>query len=109
MRCLTCSGLELITSAQTLSDIHRSPAHCIEYVHLIQWQQERGAEEFDADEEKHMRWVYDRALQRAEHFGIQVIALGKWALSEHACFVVLRGVKKALQASCEGFHHAIAG
>ena len=50
----------------------RSPAHCIEYVHLIQWQHERGAEEFDADEEEHMRWVYDRACQRAEHFGIQV-------------------------------------
>ena len=52
----------------------RSPAHCIEYVHLIQWQHERGAEEFDADEEEHMRWVYDRACQRAEHFGIQVIS-----------------------------------
>ena len=24
-----------------------------------------------------MRWVYDRALQRAEQFGIQVIILGK--------------------------------
>ena len=51
----------------------RSPAHCIEYVHLIQWQHERGAEEFDADEEEHMRWVYDRACQRAEHFGIQAM------------------------------------
>ena len=29
--------------------------------------------EFDADEEEHMRWVYDRALQRADQFGIQVI------------------------------------
>ena len=56
--------------------VHRSPAHCIEYVHLIQWQQERGAEEFDADEEDHMRWVYDRALQRAEQFGIQVRIMG---------------------------------
>ena len=60
-----------------MNPVCRSPAHCIEYVHLIQWQQERGAEDFDADEEKHMRWVYDRALQRAEHFGIQVITLGK--------------------------------
>ena len=37
------------------------------------WQHERGAEEFDADEEEHMRWVYDRACQRAEHFGIQAM------------------------------------
>jgi ubiquitin-activating enzyme E1 C len=54
----------------------RSAAHCIEYAHLIQWQHERGAEDFDADAEEHMRWVYDKALARAQQFGIQV----KWAV-----------------------------
>ena len=53
----------------------RSPAHCIEYVHLIQWQHERGAEEFDSDEEEHMRWVYERAVIRGKQFGIQAILL----------------------------------
>ena len=62
----------------------RSPAHCIEYVHLIQWQHERGTEEFDADEETHMRWVYDRACQRAEHFGIQVMSFMR-PCSCHSC------------------------
>jgi NEDD8-activating enzyme E1 len=50
----------------------RSPAHCIEYAHLIQWEQERAGDEFDADNEEHMRWVYEKALKRADHFGIQV-------------------------------------
>ena len=60
--------------------VSRSPAHCIEYAHLIQWQQERSGDEFDTDNEEHMRWVYDKALQRAEHFGIQVLACtsGSW-------------------------------
>jgi hypothetical protein len=33
----------------------RTPAHCIEYAHLIQWGQQRQGEEFDTDNEEHMR------------------------------------------------------
>ena len=49
----------------------RSPAHCIEYAHLIQWGRERPDEEFDADVEEHMKWMYEHALARAQEFGIQ--------------------------------------
>ena len=78
----------------------RSPAHCIEYVHLIQWQHERGAEEFDADEEEHMRWVYDRACQRAEHFGIQVMFFARLC-SCHSCASTVHAVP---QNSGAGMH-----
>ncbi|KAK9867203.1 hypothetical protein WJX84_006071 [Apatococcus fuscideae] len=54
----------------TLAETPRSPAHCIEYAHLIQWGQERQEEEFDADVEEHMRWVCDQATKRAAQFGI---------------------------------------
>lgn len=49
-----------------------TPAHCIEYAHLIKWNQERTGEEFDTDNEEHMRWVYDNALERAKQYGIAV-------------------------------------
>ena len=49
----------------------RSPAHCIEYTHLIQWGRDRPNEEFDADVEEHMKWMYEHALARAQEFGIQ--------------------------------------
>ena len=50
----------------------RSPSHCIEYVKLIQWEHEHPDQrEFDADNEEHMRWVYEKALERAKSFGIQ--------------------------------------
>ena len=49
----------------------RSPAHCIEYAHLIQWGRDRPDEEFDADTEEHMKWMYKHALARAQEFGIQ--------------------------------------
>lgn len=50
----------------------RTPAHCIEYAHLIKWSHERQEEEFDADNEEHMTWVYNNALERAKQYGIEV-------------------------------------
>eukprot|EP00897_Mesotaenium_endlicherianum_P009980 jgi/Mesen1/900/ME001156S00133 len=54
----------------TLAETPRSPAHCIEYVHLIQWGQDRNGEAFDADNPEHMKWMYEQALKRAEQFNI---------------------------------------
>jgi hypothetical protein len=84
--------------------VHRSPAHCIEYAHLIQWQQERSGDEFDTDNEEHMRWVYDKALQRSEHFGIQVCfsisfqhpSKFHWHVSQEHISLGLRGIANLL-------------
>eukprot|EP00271_Cylindrocystis_brebissonii_P009693 TRINITY_DN2477_c0_g1_i1.p1 TRINITY_DN2477_c0_g1~~TRINITY_DN2477_c0_g1_i1.p1 ORF type:complete len:444 (-),score=58.52 TRINITY_DN2477_c0_g1_i1:452-1783(-) len=54
----------------TLAETPRSAPHCIEYVHLIQWGQDRPGLQFDADNADHMTWVYEQALKRAELFGI---------------------------------------
>lgn len=40
----------------TLAETPRSPAHCIEYAHLILWGRIHD-EEFDSDNEEHMMWV----------------------------------------------------
>ena len=53
------------------TSVCRSPAHCIEYAHLIQWDAERPGEAFYADIEEHLRWVFDKAAARAAHYGIQ--------------------------------------
>lgn len=54
----------------TLAETPRSAPHCIEYAKLILWSQMRPNEEFDSDNEEHMRWIYERALERAKQFGI---------------------------------------
>ncbi|KAI8464595.1 MAG: hypothetical protein J3K34DRAFT_380304 [Monoraphidium minutum] len=54
----------------TLAETPRSAAHCIEYAHLILWSQQRQGDEFDPDKEEHMKWVYERALERARQYGI---------------------------------------
>ncbi|KAJ7980100.1 NEDD8-activating enzyme E1 catalytic subunit [Quillaja saponaria] len=54
----------------TLAETPRTAAHCIEYAHLIKWNEVHGGKAFDPDESEHMKWVYNEAVKRAELFGI---------------------------------------
>ncbi|RYR11889.1 hypothetical protein Ahy_B04g069408 isoform B [Arachis hypogaea] len=54
----------------TLAETPRTAAHCIEYAHLIKWNEAHGGTAFDPDNPQHMKWVYDEAAKRAELFGI---------------------------------------
>ncbi|XP_057830693.2 NEDD8-activating enzyme E1 catalytic subunit isoform X2 [Cryptomeria japonica] len=54
----------------TLAETPRSAAHCIEYAHLIQWDQEHHGKPFDEDNPEHIQWIYSQALERADTFGI---------------------------------------
>ncbi|XP_057956782.1 NEDD8-activating enzyme E1 catalytic subunit [Malania oleifera] len=54
----------------TLAETPRTAAHCIEYAHLIKWDEVHNGKAFDPDEPEHMKWVYSEAVKRAELFGI---------------------------------------
>ncbi|KAJ7954935.1 NEDD8-activating enzyme E1 catalytic subunit [Quillaja saponaria] len=54
----------------TLAETPRTAAHCIEYAHLIKWNEVHGGKAFDPDEPEHMKWVHNEAVKRAELFGI---------------------------------------
>ncbi|KAL9661896.1 hypothetical protein QQ045_026724 [Rhodiola kirilowii] len=54
----------------TLAETPRTAAHCIEYAHLIKWDEVHSGKAFDSDEPDHMNWVYSEAVKRAELFGI---------------------------------------
>ena len=60
-----------------------------------------------------MRWVYDRACQRAEHFGIQVTLFARICPCHNCASTVHAvprisgaGVKQLLQYRC-GYHQSI--
>ncbi|KAJ6989267.1 hypothetical protein NC653_021981 [Populus alba x Populus x berolinensis] len=72
----------------TLAETPRTAAHCIEYAHLIKWDEVHSGKTFDPDDPEHMKWVYTelsfkvclfnmcsshvpQAVKRAELFGIQ--------------------------------------
>lgn len=54
----------------TLATIPRQPEHCIEWAHVIAWDQEKPFPSLDKDDPEHITWLYQKALARAGEFKI---------------------------------------
>ncbi|MCJ1430480.1 hypothetical protein MMC29_008398 [Sticta canariensis] len=54
----------------TLATIPRQPQHCIEWAHIIAWEEHRKDEILDTDDPEHITWLFQKALRRAEEFKI---------------------------------------
>jgi NEDD8-activating enzyme E1 len=54
----------------TLATIPRQPQHCIEWAHIIKWEEERKDITLDTDDPEHITWLYETALARAKEFNI---------------------------------------
>lgn len=54
----------------TLATIPRQPQHCIEWAHIIAWEEQRKGDVLDTDDPEHITWLYQTALARAKEFNI---------------------------------------
>lgn len=54
----------------TIASIPRQPEHCIEWAHVIAWDQEKPFPQLDKDDPEHVTWLYNKALTRAQEFNI---------------------------------------
>jgi ubiquitin-activating enzyme E1 C len=54
----------------TLATIPRQPQHCIEWAHIIAWEEHRKDDTLDTDDPEHITWLYQKALARAKEFNI---------------------------------------
>ena len=54
----------------TLATIPRQPQHCIEWAHIVAWEQHRKDDTLDTDNPEHITWLYTTALKRAQEFNI---------------------------------------
>ncbi|KAF2634152.1 NEDD8-activating enzyme E1 catalytic subunit [Massarina eburnea CBS 473.64] len=54
----------------TLATIPRQPQHCIEWAHIIAWEEHRKEITLDTDDPEHITWLYQQALARAQEFNI---------------------------------------
>ena len=54
----------------TIASIPRQPEHCIEWAHIIAWDEEKPFPKLDKDDPEHITWLYQKALARAKEFDI---------------------------------------
>ena len=54
----------------TLAETPRVPEHCIEYIYIKEWNEEMKRK-LNTDSKEDMMWIYERALKRANAYGIE--------------------------------------
>ena len=61
----------------TIATIPRQPEHCIEWAHIIAWDQEKPFPRLDKDDPEHITWLYQKALTRAQEYGISGVTYSR--------------------------------
>jgi ubiquitin-activating enzyme E1 C len=61
----------------TIASIPRQPEHCIEWAHLIAWEEDKPFPILDKDDPEHVTWIYRRALERANQFKIEGVTYSR--------------------------------
>ena len=84
----------------TIASIPRQPAHCVEWAHLIAWEEQRKEIILDTDNPEHITWLYEKALARAQEFGIQGVTYSQTQGVVKNIIPAIASTNATIAASC---------
>lgn len=74
--CLKCQeelfGVQKVFQSCTIASHPRQPEHCVAWAKEIAWEKERKGEVIDGDNDEHVKWIYEKALEHAKNFKLQI-------------------------------------
>lgn len=84
----------------TLAQIPRQPQHCIEWAHIIAWEEERKGDALDTDDPEHITWLYQKALARAQQFKIEGVTYSMTQGTVKNIIPAIASTNAIIAASC---------